>query len=111
MQSPPPSPAIASNRSLTIVTKLGQNPAPFAILKKSLPAEIAAFLQDKRWFGGKAFHLRSIKVEDVVPLAAGPHAFALFVFASVNFEDALSETYVIPLLAQNPSGEGHGTAP
>jgi maltose alpha-D-glucosyltransferase / alpha-amylase len=86
------------------VNQLEQNSMQFDSLKKSLPAEIAGFLRDKRWFGGKALHLSSIEVADVVTLDA-ESAVALFVFARVKFEDAPAETYVIPLLAENRTGE------
>jgi len=86
----------------SLLNQLEQNSVQFATLKKSLPAQIAEFLRDKRWFGGKALRVRSIDIEDLVPLAAHG-ASALFVFARVNFESAPSETYVIPLLTQNLS--------
>jgi maltose alpha-D-glucosyltransferase / alpha-amylase len=90
--------------------QLEQNSAQLATLQKSLPAEISAFLRDKRWFGGKAFGLRSINVTDTVPLTA-QDARALFVFANVNFEDAPNETYVIPLLARNLGEETQLVSP
>ncbi len=90
--------------------QLEQNSAQFATLQKSLPAEISQFLRDKRWFGGKAFRLSSIDVIDAVPLTT-QDASALFVFANVNFEDAPTETYVIPLLVQNLNEEAQSVSP
>jgi maltose alpha-D-glucosyltransferase/alpha-amylase len=92
------------------LNQLEQNSLRFAALQKSLAPGIAEFLSDKRWFGGKAFRLRSIDVIDAVPVTT-QDASALFVFANVNFEDAPTETYVIPLLAQNPSEEAQLVSP
>jgi trehalose synthase-fused probable maltokinase len=71
----------------------------FTHLNQSLPGLLADFLGDKRWFGGKARRIRTIQIEDIVPLAR-PNVWTVIVFASVLYEDGPQETYAIPLLTE-----------
>ena len=71
----------------------------FTQLSQSLPAPLADFLKDKRWFGGKARQIRGIHIDDIVPLAH-PAMQTIITFARVVYEDGTHETYAIPLLTQ-----------
>jgi maltose alpha-D-glucosyltransferase / alpha-amylase len=74
----------------------------FNQLSQSLPARLADFLMDKRWFGGKARQIRAIHIDDIVPIAH-PGMQPVVAFACVVYEDGPPETYAIPLLAQKPA--------
>jgi maltose alpha-D-glucosyltransferase/alpha-amylase len=71
----------------------------FAELDRSLPGPLADFLDDKRWFGGKARRIRTIHIQDIVPITL-PTFEPLIVFARVVYEQGPHETYAIPLLTQ-----------
>lgn len=75
----------------------------FARLSESLAAPLADFLQDKRWFGGKARRIRAIQIDDIVPIVL-PAMQTVVVFARVVYEEGPSETYAIPLLAEETAG-------
>ena len=74
----------------------------FTQLSQSLPAPLADFLKDKRWFGGKAKRIRAIHIDDIVPIAH-PAMRTVVAFARVIYEDGPHETYAIPLLVQKPA--------
>jgi trehalose synthase-fused probable maltokinase len=74
-------------------------------LQHSLPPLLSEFLRDKRWFGGKARGIRSIEIEDIVPVEQANVATA-FVFARIEYESGPPEIYVLPLLARVSSANG-----
>jgi trehalose synthase-fused probable maltokinase len=71
-------------------------------LKASLSGILGDFLQDKRWFGGKARRITAIEVEDALPLEL-PDITATMVLVRVDYEDGPAEIYNIPLLHSDRS--------
>ena len=61
-----------------------------AAIEKALPA----FLVQRRWFRGKDERIRAVHIADVVPLE---QAAAYILLVSVDYTDADTETYQIPL--------------
>ena len=74
----------------------------FTQLSQSLPAPLADFLKDKRWFGGKARHIRAIHIDDIVPIPH-PGMQTVVALARVVYEEGPHETYAIPLLTRDPA--------
>jgi trehalose synthase-fused probable maltokinase len=91
-----------TNDAEAYVTRPSLSAERFTQLSESLPASLADFLKDKRWFGGKARQIRAIHIDDIVPIA---HLAlqTVVVFARVVYERGPHETYAIPLLAQKPA--------
>ena len=71
-------------------------------LKASLTGILGDFLQDKRWFGGKARRITAIEVEDALPLEL-PDITATIVLVRVDYEVGPAEIYNIPLLHSDRS--------
>jgi trehalose synthase-fused probable maltokinase len=69
-----------------------------AQLQIALPALLAEFLRDKRWFGGKARPIASIEISDVIPVELSGVS-SVFVFARIAYQSGSPETYVLPLNA------------
>jgi maltose alpha-D-glucosyltransferase/alpha-amylase len=64
--------------------------------KSVLTAELPAFLQGQRWFSGKGRRLRSIAVEEALPIRRdGPPIYLTFV--NVQYSEGTGETYFLPL--------------
>jgi maltose alpha-D-glucosyltransferase/alpha-amylase len=86
--SMPPPPAALECTSLDALL-LGDERS---LLHESLPA----FLEGRPWFGGRDRMLRSAHVTTVVRANLGAHP-VFFVFTRVEYADAPSELYVVPL--------------
>ena len=70
--------------------------------KAALELLLPGYLQQWRWFGGKARHIRSIALLEVVPFPSAS-AVASWVFVAVAYREGEPETYVLPLtLAVGP---------
>jgi trehalose synthase-fused probable maltokinase len=67
-------------------------------LQIALPALLAEFLHDKRWFGGKARPIGSIEIADLIPVELSGVS-SVFVFARIAYQSGPPETYVLPLYA------------
>jgi len=66
-------------------------------LRRSLPPQLPAFLTRQRWFGGKARHIRSAELADVIPIRAGDvEAFLLVV--TVKYAEGADESYSVAVL-------------
>jgi maltose alpha-D-glucosyltransferase/alpha-amylase len=61
-------------------------------LEKVLPDHV----RRRRWFGGKAFRFKSLRVIDQVPVDGTPLP-AFFAFVQIEYADAAAEIYVLPL--------------
>jgi trehalose synthase-fused probable maltokinase len=66
-------------------------------LRKSLPAQLPAFLAKQRWFGGKARQISSTGTVDVVSFDI-VLANAVLLIVQVGYADGGEETYSLPLL-------------
>jgi trehalose synthase-fused probable maltokinase len=77
-------------------------------LRRSLPAQLPAFLVGRRWFGGKARQIRSVELADVVPIRTKAGE-ALLLVVEVTYADGTAETYAVPLLRAEQAG-GAGEA-
>ena len=64
--------------------------------KAALELLLPGYLQQWRWFGGKARHIRSIALMEVVPFPSAS-AVASWVFVAVAYGEGEPETYVLPL--------------
>jgi trehalose synthase-fused probable maltokinase len=67
-------------------------------LRELLPAQLPAYLQRQRWFGGKARSIQSCNVADIVPMHMN-QMDALLLIVSVNYLDGGEEQYAMPLIA------------
>jgi maltose alpha-D-glucosyltransferase / alpha-amylase len=65
---------------------------PKATLEKALPA----FLQTRRWFGGKALTIREVKIIDTITFPNGA-AGAVIAVLEVAYAQGGTETYALPL--------------
>jgi maltose alpha-D-glucosyltransferase/alpha-amylase len=54
------------------------------------------FLLSHRWFGGKARRIKSVELQEVIPLGDG-HATCCFTLVKVDYRDGESEGYALPL--------------
>ena len=66
-------------------------------LRRSLPAQLPAFLVGRRWFGGKARQIRATELVDVIPIRS-TDASAFLLVVAVKYADGAGETYAVPLL-------------
>jgi maltooligosyltrehalose trehalohydrolase len=74
--------------------------------KAALEALLPAYLQQWRWFGGKARPIRSTVLTEAVRLPSNA-AVASWAFVAVTYEEGEPETYVLPLtMAVGPRAEG-----
>ncbi len=71
--------------------------------RRALEAMLPAYLQTRRWFGGKARRIRSATIAEVIPVpAASPEArepVAFLTMVQVEYTEGEAETYVLPLAA------------
>ena len=72
-------------------------------LRITLPALLAGYFADQRWFGGKARQIRSVEIADLVPL--GNIRFETFVLlVRLEYMTGPGEVYVLPLICtQEPT--------
>ncbi len=70
---------------------------------RALDPLLSAYVQQRRWFGGKARELRSIEVLDSVPVATARGA-ACFTLLNADYASGDPEVYVLPL-ARAPATE------
>ncbi len=68
----------------------------FGPFEQALPR----FLYGVRWFRSKAKALRSVTVEDVVPMLYGERRRAYVLLIRVEFEEGEAETYLLPLTGE-----------
>jgi maltose alpha-D-glucosyltransferase/alpha-amylase len=81
---------------------------PLAALERTLPA----YLQSRRWFGGKAQPIRSVKLVEVIPFGSdGLDAY--FTTWEVQYHGKPPETYFVPLgfVAAGRASEIHQANP
>ncbi len=64
-------------------------------VRAALPNVLPKFLQQQRWFGGKARAIRATEVVDIVRAATEPAVFIVFI--RVFYEDLSSQLYALPL--------------
>jgi maltose alpha-D-glucosyltransferase/alpha-amylase len=64
--------------------------------KLALEEAISGFLKVRRWFGGKARHISTVRIHEVFP-APGPSGEACIATVLVEYLDGDPETYLIPL--------------
>lgn len=67
-------------------------PAGQAILEAVLPA----YIQPRRWFGGKARSIAAAQLIDTIPIAYGA-AQAVIAMVRVSYAEGMPDTYVLPL--------------
>jgi trehalose synthase-fused probable maltokinase len=68
------------------------SPSHLAALSGALPD----FLQNQRWFAGKAQKIKAVEVVDLIPIRNGSTAASLFL-ARVEYAEGGAQTYAIPL--------------
>jgi maltose alpha-D-glucosyltransferase/alpha-amylase len=64
--------------------------------RERLEAALPSYLPNCRWFRSKAMHLKSAKIADLMPVS-DQAAGAYLTLIDVEFSDAESETYILPL--------------
>jgi maltose alpha-D-glucosyltransferase / alpha-amylase len=62
-----------------------------------LEAALPQVLQRQRWFGGKARHIRSVSLDDVVPVGSKQAPALHILIVEVEYVDGEPERYVIPI--------------
>lgn len=75
-------------------------------LRAAIPAQLPAYLEKQRWFGGKARQIRSSELIDVIPFQQGGRAF--FLLARVEYETGPGDTYVLPVFSHIESTGSNG---
>jgi maltose alpha-D-glucosyltransferase/alpha-amylase len=74
--------------------------------KAALERILPNYMKACRWFGGKARGIRSVAIEEIIPIMDGNFP-AFLTFARVEYSDGDAETYVLPLrYAQGGQAEG-----
>src|SRR6185295_14609587 len=66
--------------------------------KDAWEAMLPAVLMTRRWFGGKARPIRSVRIVESVPLPF-PATSAVLLFLRVEFREGPEETYLLPVTA------------
>jgi maltose alpha-D-glucosyltransferase / alpha-amylase len=64
--------------------------------KTHLASLLRSFLRSQRWFGGKAREIKTVQIEEVLPLQ-NDTAVAFIVFCQIVYMDGNTETYAVPL--------------
>jgi len=78
----------------------------FSDLRRSLPAQLPAYLARQRWFGGKARTIRNVEVTDIVPMPVPDDAHgALLLIIAVAYSKGGGESYAMPMLRAASSAE------
>src|SRR5579859_4054266 len=73
-------------------------------LREAFAAQLPAYLQRQRWFGGKARQILAVSLADCVAIRMASST-ALLTLASVVYSENKGETYFLPLL-MNPNVSG-----
>ncbi len=95
--SPEPAAARADGADLPALTLRGRWPdALNARTRSGLEALLPAYLQRQRWFGGKGRRIRSVAVQEAVPVPM-ERAQAALVLAQVHYSEGSEETYQLAL--------------
>src|ERR1700680_3784913 len=81
-----------------------------AALRGGLPQILPEFLMHRRWFGGKARGIRSVKVSDIVPVCRQALQCYL-ILVQVSYDSGAAETYDIPLVRIPPARVPGGVPP
>jgi maltose alpha-D-glucosyltransferase / alpha-amylase len=76
-------------------------------LNQALSGRLADFLIEQRWFGGKARHIRTIQIDDIIPFEQANLA-TVVLWARVDYEAGPQETYAIPLLRRESATTDEG---
>ena len=71
--------------------------------KPQIESALAPFLQEQRWFGGKARGVKAVRVADWAPFPAGG-VQAVLTFVEVELGDGTTDLYFVPL-STGPDGE------
>lgn len=66
-----------------------------------LEAILPFYLQQCRWFAGKARHLRSVSIMDLIPLLKKPLS-TMIALVKAEYAEEDSETYTLPLMLLSP---------
>ncbi len=72
----------------------------------SLEDVLPGYLQERRWFGGKARRIKSARVHDAIPINNGSSDVFL-TMVMVEYTEGNPETYVIPLAFASGEHAGH----
>ena len=64
--------------------------------RAALEAALPAYIQPRRWFGGKARGIAAAQLLDAIPIACGT-APASIAMVRVSYREGPPETYVLPL--------------
>ncbi len=67
-----------------------------ASLRALLEARLPAFLQTRRWFGGKARRIKGARLVEAIPLGTDGNEFRLAVFA-IDYAAGAFDRYLLPL--------------
>jgi trehalose synthase-fused probable maltokinase len=70
----------------------------YSDLRTQLPARLPEFLAKQRWFGGKARHIVSTEVIDIVPMQR-EGVEALLLVVAVRYAAGRDETYAVPVVS------------
>lgn len=65
-------------------------------VRKNLETHLSRYLQEQRWFGGKSYKIRSIKLFDLIPVSHKVFPAGLFLLL-VDYFDRDEEVYLFPL--------------
>jgi len=64
--------------------------------RSGLTTALAGWIQDRRWFRGKARQIRGSRIADAIPIPIGAHR-ALAVLFEVDYTEGDNETYLVPI--------------
>ena len=80
--------------------------------RRALEEILPGYLRSRRWFGGKARRIRSVELQDAVPVTGdgarsrGARALGYVCLAQVEYAEGDPETYVIPLACASVEESG-----
>ncbi len=93
--------AVSVNRSRDLQRTAMQipalrNPLPQEAIRQLESRVLPPYIQERRWFGGKARTIQRMQIVNNTPLAVGRQGVALL-FIEVSYNDGLPELYQLPI--------------
>ncbi len=90
-------PAVSTDRELPVIELDKSWENIFKGKAGFLEQILTDYLRQRRWFGGKARKMETLKISDTVRLKIGPRATAVLLILRVEYTDGSRESYLLPV--------------
>jgi maltose alpha-D-glucosyltransferase/alpha-amylase len=74
--------------------------------KTMLEASLLGHIRQRRWYGGKARHIQSAKIQDAIAVAYGPSQ-ANLTLVQIDYAEGEPDTYLVPVTFASGEKAGH----